>query len=105
EMAPPELGVPVCFTPFLVSSSNSPSGTRHAMSPVFALTAISSPHTDPLQLHIVSLFQKRFDGPGVLPKLGGAAAAGGAPASGGAAPRRPPPACRRPICAASRTLP
>src|SRR5439155_6824 len=41
-MPPPRLAVPV-WIPFFSSSSKTPSGTRHTMSPVFALTAISSP--------------------------------------------------------------
>src|SRR3954468_21880021 len=41
---PPILGVPVLGTPLASSSANEPSGTRHAISPVLTLTAISSPH-------------------------------------------------------------
>src|SRR3954471_22110967 len=65
-IAAPEFGVPVGLTPFAVSSSNSPSGTRHAMSPVFAFTATSSPHGGSVQLHRLSLFQNRENGPGVF---------------------------------------
>src|ERR1700736_3002778 len=44
-MAPPfVVGVPVLGTPSLSSSSNDPSGTRHAISPEFTLTATISPH-------------------------------------------------------------
>src|SRR6185369_4996961 len=48
-IGPPAFGVPVLGTPFFVSSSYSPSGTRQANSPVFALIAISSPHGGALQ--------------------------------------------------------
>src|SRR5436305_1964612 len=57
-MAPPELGVPV-WMPFAASSSKSPSGTCHAMSPVLALTATSSPHGGAVQLHRLAGSQNR----------------------------------------------
>src|SRR6185503_14781748 len=91
-IAPPEFGVPVGLTPLAVSASNSPSGTRHATSPVFALTATSSPQGGALQLHMFSLFQNRLNGAGVLLYAGGAGLAPSAGSAGGA-PRRPPPGC------------
>src|ERR1700736_5726574 len=43
-IGPPSVGVPVFGTPFAVNSLYPPNGTRHTISPVVALTAISSPH-------------------------------------------------------------
>src|SRR5215212_5565065 len=113
-IGPPDAGVPVGFTPFAVSSSNSPSGTRQAISPVFALTATSSPHGGSVQLHMLALFQKRLNGLGVFVYRSGApvltaagAGAAAAPASWRPppAPRKPPPGARRPHCPAVCTLP
>src|SRR3954471_17182437 len=99
-IGPPEAGVPVGFTPFAVSSSNSPSGTRQAISPVLALTATSSPHGGSVQLHMFALFQKRLKGLGFfvyrsgaagLPPVAGALPAPGAGGAAAAASWRPPP--------------
>src|SRR5438093_8399073 len=100
-MAPPELGVPV-WMPLAASSSNSPSVTCHAMSPVFALTATSSPHGGSVQLHRLAGSQNRppsgvcFDSAGGNPPdrpapcpaaaAGGAAAAPAGASAGGAPP-------------------
>src|SRR5437588_13060325 len=52
-------GVPVLGTPSAVNSSNSPSGVRHATSPLFTLTAISSLHGGCWQGHFLGPSQKR----------------------------------------------
>ncbi len=57
-MAPPRLGRPALM-PFFSSSSKLPSGTRHAMLPVFVFTAISSPHGVGAQEYCVFGSQKR----------------------------------------------
>src|SRR6266536_1860021 len=57
-IAPPRLGVPV-LRPFFSNSSNEPRGARQAMSPVFALTAISSPQGGLLHEYIVLGSQNR----------------------------------------------
>src|SRR5947199_7752201 len=84
EIAPPELGDPVLM-PLSSSSGNEPSGTCHWMSPVFALTATSSPHGGCVQLHSLEISQKRSDA-GVDFEY-----EGGAPPPAAAAPPRPPP--------------
>src|SRR3569833_3152863 len=43
-MVPPAFGVPAFFRPSASMPGNEPSGTFHAMSPVFTFTAVSSPH-------------------------------------------------------------
>src|SRR6185312_14009407 len=55
---PPVFGVPV-FSPFDASASNSPRGARHAISPVFAFTATSSPQGGGAQEYRVSGCQNR----------------------------------------------
>ena len=57
-IAPPRLGVPV-LRPFASSAWKEPSGTCQAMSPVFVLTATSSPHGGAWHEYIVSGSQKR----------------------------------------------
>src|SRR5438552_5565430 len=99
-IAPPRLAVPVLM-PFFSSSSNIPSGTRHTMSPVFALTAINSPHGGSLHGYRRLGSQKRPPS-GVTLRYGERAlgalssAPGGGPPrraadSGGASPPRPRP--------------
>src|SRR5262245_62310447 len=51
-MLPPRLGVPVLI-PLASSSSKMPSGTCHAISPVFAFTATSFPHGGALHEYFV----------------------------------------------------
>src|SRR3982751_6321259 len=89
-IAPPLLGVPV-WIPFAASSSKSPSGTCQAMSPVFALTATSSPHGGAEQLHRFSGSQNRPPSGVVFESGGGALGllprpAAGASGSGGPSP-------------------
>src|SRR5262245_41209236 len=55
---PPRLGVPV-FIPLASSSSKMPSGTCQAISPVFTLTATSSPHGGALHEYFVLGSQNR----------------------------------------------
>src|SRR6185436_4672068 len=57
-MLPPRLGVPVLI-PLASSSSKIPSGTCHAMSPVLAFTATSSPHGGALHEYFVLGSQNR----------------------------------------------
>src|SRR4051794_6354677 len=90
-IAPPLLGVPV-WIPFAASSSKSPSGTRHAMSPVLALTATSSPHGGAEQLQRLSGSQKRPPSGVTLESTGGAfGLAPRAPADGAASSGAPSP--------------
>src|SRR5262245_53811546 len=85
-MLPPRLGVPVLI-PLASSSSKIPSGTCHAISPVLALTATSSPHGGALQEYRVFGSQKRPPSGVTFLKLGPAASS---PPSGGGPPPRPP---------------
>src|SRR5262245_65499984 len=64
-IAPPELGVPLLM-PFASSSGNAPSVTRHAMSPVLAFTATSSPQGGSVQLQRFDVSQHRLNGPGTF---------------------------------------
>src|SRR5207253_414317 len=62
-IAPPAFGVPLLM-PLASSSGNAPSVTRHAISPVLAFTATSSPHGASVQLHRFDESQNRMNGPG-----------------------------------------
>src|SRR4030095_8719338 len=86
-LLPPRLGVPV-FIPLASSSSKMPNGTCHAISPVFTLTATSSPHGGALHEYFVLGSQNRPPSGVTLRYV--VAFASSAPPS----PRPPPPSPR-----------
>ncbi len=91
--------------PLAASSGNSPSGMCHAMSPVFALTATSSPHGGAAQLYLCSASQNRPPSGVTLFMFGAAGVPGGDDVfrrSGGSPPARPPRPAAAPAPRASR---
>src|SRR5687767_3404870 len=90
-IAPPRLGLPALI-PLASSSSKLPSGERHAMSPVFVLTAINSPHGVGAHEYCVFGSQKRPPS-GVTLRYGSRLRGGPPPAPNPPRPPRPAPAC------------